>query len=210
MPPKGSHDVHCWCGNRQKPGRNGQRRRSLQTLRCGMGRSAVFAQHDRPPASMRAPHGEAVWRRIVLPLVCALQHQRSRAHGARPMEHALGPVAWAGDTELLSKPTSATRSGGAGMIVSSSIRITGRWHPARPRWSPLWPGALEAHGVPRHSAVVSTPSPDAPWQRRRCVGSPGEDGPRADIDAIKARSKRSHGSPSAGDRHLSRRCGGQR
>jgi hypothetical protein len=149
MPPKGSHGVQCWCGNRQKPGRNGQRRRSLQTLRCGMGRSAVFTQHDMPPAPMRAHHGEAVWKHIVLPLVRAPQHQCSRAHVERPMEHAFGPVACAGDTELLSKPTRATRSRGAGMIVSSRLRITVRWRPARPRLSPLWPVAMWAHGANR-------------------------------------------------------------
>jgi hypothetical protein len=178
-------------------GRWATQRPHLPTLLCRRRRSTSCAPPAVPSWPRRPDHRQAVWLGGLLPMGGDAQRNRAWPYVEGAVAHPPGPMTGHGAAYRLPQPTGATRSGGAVMLVSASRSITGRLRPARPRWSPLWPAARGAHGVPAPPAVGATRGPGAPWPVPPGAGRPGGAGHRAGMDSTTARSTRAQGSPRA-------------
>src|SRR4029434_3085631 len=111
MPPEMVHGIQFWCGNRQQPELDVQRRGHLPTLLGSMRRSTIFEQHDVPSSPLRPYHRKEVLMRVLIPMVCDQQRDHACPYVEGAVEHAPGSITGNGDAYRLPKPTVATRSG---------------------------------------------------------------------------------------------------
>jgi hypothetical protein len=111
MPPEMGQGLQCWRSDRQPPACAVPRRGHLPTRLGRMRRATLCAQHAGPSSPRRPSQRQAVWRGVVLPMVCAPPRERAGPYGAGAGEHAPGPIPGHGEAYRRPTSTGATRSG---------------------------------------------------------------------------------------------------